>query len=93
MSTARKCLLTLRGELLTPMMQGTVGYAQIPRDLRHRFLACFRKLDCFYLKLSRKCALRFLHDPFPFCVGSTPSSLPSTSFWVKTTPFSTGVLI
>ena len=27
---------------------------------------------------------RLVHGPFPFSVGATLSSLPSTSFWVKT---------
>src|SRR5262249_42026919 len=84
MSTPRKRLLTLLGEQLTPMVQGTVAYAQIPCNLSHRFVACFRKLHCFYFEFFRKCPLCLLHDLFPSCVRFIPSSLPSTFFWVKT---------
>src|SRR5262249_16684574 len=69
MSTPRKCLHSLLGELLTPMMKGTVRNAQISCYLGQRFLTGFCKLYRFNFKFSRKCTLGLLHGPFPLCAG------------------------
>src|SRR5260370_29027884 len=85
MSASRKSLFSLLREQFTPMVQGTVSHSQVACNMRKWFLTGLCQLHCFYFKFSCKGALCLLHGPFPFCTRSTPSTLPSTSFWVKTT--------
>src|SRR5260370_41947464 len=84
MSASRKSLFSLLREQFTPMVQGTVSNSQVACNMRKWFLTGLCQLHCFYFKFSCKGALCLLHGPFPFCTRSTPSTLPSTSFWVKT---------
>src|SRR5438874_13387646 len=78
MSAARKCLLTLLGKQLTPVVERAVGNTQIARNLAHRLPADLYQLYRFNLKFPCIRSLCLLHDPFPFCVGFTlPSLLPS----------------
>src|SRR6266700_99753 len=85
MSAARKCLLTLLGKQLTPVVERAVGNTQIARNLAHRLPAALYQLYRFNLKFPCIRSLCLLHDPFPFCVGFTlPSLLPSL-LRVKTT--------
>src|SRR5690348_6137955 len=80
MPTPGKGLLPMLGELLTPLMLRTISNAQIPCDLDHRFIACFRKLHCLYFELLRKGPLCLLHGLFPLWRMSTSQvSLPHFS--------------
>src|SRR5690348_6166120 len=69
MPTARKCLLTMLGEQLTPMMKRTVGNPEIACDLDERLLTRLCKFHRFYLEFLSECSLRLFHGPFPFCGG------------------------
>ena len=69
MPTPRKCLLTMLGEQLTPMMKRTVGNPEIACDLDERLLTRLCKFHCFYLEFLSECSLRLFHGPFPFCGG------------------------
>src|SRR5579863_1634152 len=84
MSTASKGLLCLLSKLLLPVMQRTVGNAQISGNSGGGLVARLGQSYRFHLTFFRKGALVLWHDLFPSCVRLTLSSLPSTFFWVKT---------
>src|SRR5512135_3489505 len=65
MPTAWKGLSPLLEKQLAPMVQSTIGYAQVTCHLRQRFLAGSGQLHGFHFKLARIGPLLFWHDALP----------------------------
>ncbi len=60
MTFAWERLIAMHRKLLTPGMQGTIGYASITGNLGHAFAARFRQLNSLSLKFLCEDALLFL---------------------------------
>src|SRR5229473_4212572 len=60
--TARKGIVAMCCEILTPLGEGAVCHSQLAGDLGLRFLAGLQQLYCLDLKFFRVRFLLFLHD-------------------------------
>jgi hypothetical protein len=74
--TPWKSIASMFSQLLAPIMNGTVGDAQLSGQFGDRFAARLSQAHGFHLKFFRKGSLLFRHDPFPpLIISSIPSFL------------------